>query len=85
MTNHHCSEPVVSELQKEGENFDKNGFYASTYAEERRNPELFVEQLIIVADITDKMKAKLANVANDSEKMAKTEEAMASVKKNIAR
>src|SRR6187399_819347 len=43
MTNHHCSQPVVSDLQKEGENFDKQGFYASTYAEERRNPELFVE------------------------------------------
>ncbi|MFZ1678967.1 MAG: S46 family peptidase [Saprospiraceae bacterium] len=84
MTNHHCSEPVVSDLQKEGENFDKNGFYASTYAEERRNPELFVEQLIMVADVTDKMKAKLANVANDSEKMAKTEEAMAGVKKEFS-
>ncbi|MEO6132272.1 MAG: S46 family peptidase [Saprospiraceae bacterium] len=80
MTNHHCSEPVVSELQKEGENFDKQGFYASTYAEERRNPELFVEQLIKVADVTDKIKGMLVKVT-DADKMSKTQEAFAAVQK----
>ncbi|MEP6645693.1 MAG: S46 family peptidase [Saprospiraceae bacterium] len=80
MTNHHCSEPVVSVLQKEGENFDKHGFYASTYAEERRNPELFVEQLIQVADVTDKIKALLVNVP-DADKLAKTQEAFGTVQK----
>ncbi len=84
MTNHHCSEPVVSVLQKEGENFDKQGFYASTYAEERRNPELFVEQLIQVADVTDKIKAMLSKVTNDADKMAKTQEAFAAVQKEYS-
>lgn len=52
MTNHHCSRDVVAELQKEGENFDKQGFYAETLADERRSEGLFVEQLIQTADIT---------------------------------
>lgn len=52
MTNHHCSRDVVTALQKEGENFDKQGFYAKTLEDERKAEGLFVEQLIQVADIT---------------------------------
>lgn len=52
MTNHHCSRDVVTALQKEGENFDKQGFYAVTLEDERKAEGLFVEQLIQVADIT---------------------------------
>ena len=80
MTNHHCSQPVVSDLQKEGENFDKNGFYAATFADERRNPELFVEQLIKVADATDQIKALIGNPA-DADRQAKTQEAINTVVK----
>ena len=60
MTNHHCSRDVVGALQGEGENFDKQGFYAKTLNDERRAADLFVEQLIMVADITDEVKAKIA-------------------------
>lgn len=81
MTNHHCSQPVVSELQREGENFDQQGFFAATLADERRNPELFVEQLIKVADVTDKIKAIVATAKSDDEKMAKTQEASAAINK----
>ena len=81
MTNHHCSQPVVSDLQKEGENFDKNGFYAPTMADERRNPEVFVEQLIKVDDITEKVKSLIGTPANDDEKQAKTQEAVNTVVK----
>ena len=68
MTNHHCSQPVVSDLQKDGENFDRQGFYAPTFADERRNPEVFVEQLIKVADVTEKIKSMVAGAATDDEK-----------------
>lgn len=81
MTNHHCSQPVVSDLQKEGENFDKNGFYAATLGEERRNPELFVEQLIKVADVTERVKSIIGNPATDDERQAKTQEAISTVVK----
>lgn len=52
MTNHHCSRDVVSELQKEGENFDKNGYYAKTLADERKADGLTVRQLQMVKDVT---------------------------------
>lgn len=82
MTNHHCSQPVVSELQKDGENFDRQGFYAATLADERRNPELFVEQLIKVADITDRVQSMIATATTDEEKLAKQQEAFTIIQKD---
>ena len=84
MTNHHCSQPVVSDLQKEGENFDKQGFYATTLADERRNPELFVEQLIRVADVTDKIKTMLDKATAGEDKLAKQQEAFTLIQKDYS-
>ena len=72
MTNHHCSRDVVTDLQRDGENFDKKGFYATTLADERKAEGLFVEQLIQTADITDMVNSKVGSVTNDAEKAQKT-------------
>lgn len=58
MTNHHCSRDVVTALQKDGENFDKQGFYANTLEDERKADGLFVEQLIQALDITHLVKER---------------------------
>jgi len=81
MTNHHCAQIIVSSLQKEGENFDKNGFYATTFAEERRDPTLFVEQLVKVEDVTEQMMKTISTAKNDTEKLTKTQEATAALTK----
>jgi len=65
MTNHHCSRGVVASVMREGESFDDNGFYAPTLSDERRVPNLFVDQLIMIADITNEVKSK-SNVEPDS-------------------
>jgi len=67
MTNHHCSRDVVGALQQEGENFDKQGFYATNLGDERKADGLFVEQLIMVADITADVKSKTASASNDQQ------------------
>ena len=69
MTNHHCSRDVVTKLQKEGENFDKHGFYATNLEDERKANGLFVEQMIKADDITDLVMAKIKNAKNDEEKL----------------
>ena len=61
MTNHHCSRSVVASVMKEGENFDNNGFYAPTRADERKVPDLYVDQLVIVEDVTGQVNAKNSN------------------------
>ncbi|NNK90304.1 MAG: S46 family peptidase, partial [Saprospiraceae bacterium] len=67
MTNHHCSRGEAIKVQKEDENFDKNGFYASNLEDERKLEGLFVEQLLMVEDITEKVNAAIANAENDAQ------------------
>lgn len=57
MTNHHCSRGVVASVMNDGENFDDNGFYAESLEAERKVPDLYVDQLVLVADITTEVKA----------------------------
>jgi hypothetical protein len=56
MTNHHCSRGVVASVMEEGENFDDNGFYATTLEGERRIPDLYVDQLVKIEDVTEQVK-----------------------------
>ncbi len=83
MTNHHCSRGVVGELMQEGENFDKTGFYAPTRGEERRKKDLFVEQLIQVADITSLVEDKLKGVS-EADRPKKTKEVIDQIKEQYA-
>ena len=64
MTNHHCSRDVVAALQKEGENFDKQGFYAQNLTDERKAEGLFVEQMIKAEDITSLVQSKTKSAKN---------------------
>lgn len=59
MTNHHCSRGVTLQLQQDGEDFTKNGFYARNLEDERKAEGLFVEQLIHAVDITDMIELEM--------------------------
>jgi len=52
ITNYHCSNNLVTALQKDGEDILKNGFYAERPEDERKHPTLFVDQLIAFSDVT---------------------------------
>lgn len=52
MTNHHCARESVSAVSKEGENLLDNGFVAATLSDERAIPEVWVDQLIELRDVT---------------------------------
>ncbi|NUO01153.1 MAG: S46 family peptidase [Saprospiraceae bacterium] len=67
MTNHHCSRGEVGAIMKPGEDFDKNGFYAATAAEERRVEGLFVKQLVKIADVTKQVTEAIAKSKTDKE------------------
>ncbi len=84
MTNHHCSRDEAIGVQNEGENFDVNGYYAQTLADERRVDDLFVEQLIMVDDITDEVMAYTKNAENDADVMTKRQEALKALEEEYA-
>ena len=84
MTNHHCSRDVAISVQSENENFDKNGFYATTLDQERRVPSLFVEQLIMIADITNEVNAYKNKATSDEEIVRVEQEALKKIESEYA-
>ena len=84
MTNHHCSRGVIGDLIREGEDFDKNGFYAPTLQDERRAEGLFVEQLLMIEEITEKITAVTNTAQTDEERLMKTQMAFQQVQSEYA-
>ena len=80
LTNHHCSRGEVGKVMKEGENFDKNGFYAEKQGDERRVEGLFVKQLAQIADITDFVKGYTNLSTSDDDFKVKQTEAFEAAK-----
>lgn len=68
MTNHHCARESGVEAQKKGEDLMTNGFYAAKLADERKVEGLFVDQLVKIEDITEKVRAITDKGEDDDEK-----------------
>jgi len=69
LTNHHCGRDAVISVTKTDENLSVNGFYAAALEDERKVPNLFVDQLIEIIDVTDIVQKEIDKGGNDVEKM----------------
>ncbi len=56
-TNHHVAQTCLYGLSKEGQDLYKTGFYAKTREEEAKCPDLELNQLIGIEDVTSKVNA----------------------------
>ncbi len=54
-TNHHVGAGCVQQLSTQGRDYMKTGFYAKTQAEEAKCPNLELNQLVGIEDVTDKI------------------------------
>ncbi len=68
MTNHHCGRRSIVQVTKEGENLMKNGFFAKTLEEERPVPGLYVEQLVLIKDVTEEVQEAIDKGKTPEEK-----------------
>ncbi len=82
MTNHHCGRGQLASLQDEGENWLRDGFYAETLEDERLVPNLFVDQLINIEDVTDEIQSEMQKGKIDKEKIALRDSAKARLIRN---
>lgn len=57
MTNHHCARECVESISNQGTDHVVRGFYAATRAEEKLCPELYLDQLIEIENVTARMHA----------------------------
>jgi len=69
MTNHHCGRDAMLTVQKPGEDLFKDGFIANILEEERHIPGLYVDQLLLIEDVTDEIKAAIKSGSDDNEKI----------------
>jgi hypothetical protein len=73
MTNHHCSRQSVTKVTWNDEDHHSDGFIATNIEDERRVPELFVDQLVLIQDVTEEIKIAMDRAETEEEKLeAKT-------------
>jgi len=56
-TNHHVGAACVQQLSTEGHDYIKTGFYAKTQADEAKCPNLELNELVGIEDVTNKIEA----------------------------
>lgn len=81
MTNHHCARESGVAVQKPEEDFNKTGFIAATFEEERQVPGLYVDQLVKIEDISDRIQKAMEKGKSDQEKLQLRSQEFDAIKK----
>ncbi|MBL7853165.1 MAG: S46 family peptidase [Cyclobacteriaceae bacterium] len=84
MTNHHCARESGTSVQRPGEDFNNNGFVAASYDEERKVPDLYVDQLVKMEDITTRVQKAMEKGTTDEEKVKARTDEFAAIRKEYA-
>jgi hypothetical protein len=69
MTNHHCARSALDSVNREGERLAEVGFYAFTLEEERRAPNIYIDQLVLMEDVTAEVQNAFETGKTDNEKV----------------
>jgi len=70
LTNHHCARESIVDISREGEDLLEKGFLAETAIDERKVPDLYVEQLWGITDVTDRVHRAGSAVRGNNERVA---------------
>ncbi|HEX9615573.1 MAG TPA: S46 family peptidase [Bacteroidota bacterium] len=68
-TNHHCARSALDAVNREGENLPDLGFYAPTLADERKVPQLYVDQLVLIEDVTAEVVSSFESGSTDEDRV----------------
>jgi hypothetical protein len=69
-TNHHCAQECIQALSTAEQDLFANGFFAKTGADERRCPDVEVNQLVAITPVTDRMRKATAGRTGEAFKKA---------------
>ncbi len=83
-TNHHVGAACVQQLSTEGHDYIKKGFYAKTQAEEAKCPNLELNELVGIEDVTDKINAGVKPGMSAAETGQAQRAAMSQVEKDCS-
>ena len=84
MTNHHVGSDCIQELSSAEHDYMANGFYAATRAQEKRCPNLELNVLMGIADVTADVNAGTKSEMTAAERSAAQRAAMSRLEKECA-
>src|SRR6476661_10048604 len=84
-TNHHVGAGCVQQLSTGGHDYIKTGFYAKTQAEEAKCPNLELNQLVGIEDVSDKINAGVKPGMSTAEIGTSQRAAMSQVENDCAK
>jgi hypothetical protein len=84
MTNQHCARQSGTAVQKPGENFKDNGFYAQKLSDERKVEGLFVDQLVKIEDVTTRVLSAMNKETSEAAQVTARDNELAAIKKDYA-
>ncbi|HSC78040.1 MAG TPA: S46 family peptidase, partial [Candidatus Acidoferrales bacterium] len=84
MTNHHVGSDCIQELSSAEHDYMANGFYAGTRAQEKKCPNLELNVLMGIADVTADVNAGLKPEMSAAERSASQRAAMSRLEKECA-
>ncbi|HEX6134069.1 MAG TPA: S46 family peptidase [Longimicrobiales bacterium] len=67
MTNHHCARQCIEDVSTADVDYVEAGFYAATRGDERVCPNLFLDQLVEISDVTARVSAAGAGMAGSEQ------------------
>lgn len=84
MTNFHCGLESVAEVTGEGEDLRRNGFYAAALEDERKVPNLYVDQLVGIHDVTGEILDAMKSAPDAEQAFAARDAAMEEITKRFS-
>ncbi|MFA7419919.1 MAG: S46 family peptidase [Melioribacteraceae bacterium] len=85
MTNHHCGRNVLPGLSPKGEDYLRDGYYAKTLVDELKVSGLFVDQLVMIEDVTKDVIDALNMGKDDNEKVKLRNEKIKSLEEKYSK
>jgi hypothetical protein len=79
LTNHHVAMEIIQELSSAEKDYVKNGFLASSHADELRAPNLELVVLDRIEDVTERVNASVKQTMTPAEQLAARRAAIASI------
>ncbi len=82
-TNHHCVRDVISRVTREGESLLDDGFVARSLGEERRDPQMYADQLIAIEDVSDDVFAAIDRARSAEERGRVEQETLSAIEAHL--
>jgi hypothetical protein len=81
LTNHHVGADTLHKISTPDQNYYRDGFYAETHAEEIKAPDLELNRLVAIEDVTERVAAAVEPEASAAQAAAARRAVMAEIEK----